>query len=100
MCKRGLAAVALLALFASTGLPQDAATVVDEVAKTLGAGNLKSIQYSATGFVYSFHQSYLPTGPSPKFYAKYSRSIDYEKGLSREETVRTQAEDPPRGGGN
>ena len=41
-----------------------------------------------------------PAGPYPKFYLKYSRVVDYQKGLSREETVRTQFENPPRGGGN
>jgi glyoxylase-like metal-dependent hydrolase (beta-lactamase superfamily II) len=37
--------------------------------------------------------------PYPKFHAAYTRVIDYERGLSREETVRTQFETPPRGGG-
>ena len=67
--------------------------------ETLGAADLKSIQYSGTGFTFAFAQNYRPDCPYPKFHATYSRAIDYERGLAREETVRTQFENPPRGGG-
>ena len=93
-----LAVVAMLALVGATSA-QDAGTVLDEAARTLGAAELKSIQYSGTGFAYAFGQNYRPDSPYPKFHATYSRAIDYERGLSREETVRTQFETPPRGGG-
>jgi glyoxylase-like metal-dependent hydrolase (beta-lactamase superfamily II) len=46
-----------------------------------------------------FAQNYRPDSPYPKFHARYTRTIDYEKRASREETVRTQFENPPRGGG-
>ena len=65
----------------------------------MARNDLKTIQYSGSGFAYAFGQSYLPGGPYPKFYAKYSRAIDFDKRLSREETMRTQFENPPRGGG-
>ena len=96
---RRLAVVALLALFGTTSTLQDATSVLNEVDRTLGAAGLKSVRYSGTGFAYAFGQNYRPDVPYPKFYAKYSRSIDFEKGVSREETTRTQFEDPPRGGG-
>ena len=84
---------------ARSRLVKDAGSVVADVGRTIGATGLKSIQYSATGTVSQFGQSYRPDGPYPKFYAKYSRAVDYEKGVSREETIRTQFENPPRGGG-
>ena len=99
MGKRGFAVFAWLALFWSAGAPNAVANVVDDVAQAIGATNLKSMQYSGNGYVFAFGQNYRPDGPYPKFHAKYSRVVDYEKGLSREETVRTQFENPPRGGG-
>jgi glyoxylase-like metal-dependent hydrolase (beta-lactamase superfamily II) len=97
--KKGFASLVLVATFAAAGAKKEAKSAVEDVARTIGAANLKTIQYSATGFTYVFGQSYFPDGPYPKFYAKYSRIVDYEKGLSREETLRKQFENPPRGGG-
>lgn len=82
----------------------DAEKVVSDAAKAIGADGLKSIQYSANGYYYHFLQGYLvPTasnpGPWPKFYAKYSRSIDYQQNISREDTIRSQFSLPSRGGG-
>ena len=99
MWKRGFEAFALLALFGSASAPKNAGNVVEDAARAIGASDLKSIQYSGNGFAYAFGQNATPYIPYPKFYAKYSRAVDYEKGLSREETVRTQFENPPRGGG-
>ena len=61
--------------------------------------DLKSVQYSGAGFTFAFAQNFRPDAPYPKFHATYSRAIDYERGVAREETVRTQFENPPRGGG-
>jgi len=91
--------VALLSWFGGVGALQDSRSVIAKVASTIGATGLKTIRYSGTGFVYNFGQNYRPDVPYPKFNATYSRAVDYEKGLSREETVRTQFENPPRGGG-
>ena len=68
-------------------------------ARTLGVDSLKTVQYSGTGFAYAFAQNDRPGAPYPKFHATYSRAIDYSQRLSREQTVRTQFENPPRGGG-
>jgi glyoxylase-like metal-dependent hydrolase (beta-lactamase superfamily II) len=65
----------------------------------LGASSLKSIRYSGTGFAYAFLQNPGPDVRYPKFYAKYTRAIDFEKGVSREDTTRSQFENPPSGGG-
>lgn len=92
---------AIAAMLSGTSAPQSSkgGDVVGNVAKNIGAADLKTVQYTGSGFAYAFGQSYLPGGPYPKFYAKYSRTIDFDKKLSREETVRTQFENPPRGGG-
>ena len=78
---------------------QDATGVLRQVDQALGASSLKSIRYSGTGFAYAFLQNPRPDVRYPKFYAKYTRSIDFDKGISREETTRTQFENPPSGGG-
>jgi glyoxylase-like metal-dependent hydrolase (beta-lactamase superfamily II) len=99
MHKKAIAAFALLTFCCSTGASKDARDVVKDVARAMGAASVKSLQYSGSGIYSQFGQSYLPNGPYPRFYAKYSRVLDYEKELSREELVRTQFENPPRGGG-
>ena len=99
MLKKSMVVLGLVALFASTSTPKDAGDVLKDVSQAIGAANLKTVQYSGSGFAYAFGQSYMPGGPYPKFYAKYSRVVDFEKNLSREETIRTQFENPPRGGG-
>jgi glyoxylase-like metal-dependent hydrolase (beta-lactamase superfamily II) len=108
MLRRVAGAVAvttLLVCSAYANKPQsDAKTTLDEVAQTIGASGLKSIQYSANGYYYHFLQGYLvpsakDPGPWPKFYAKYSRVVDYQQGISREEIIRWQFSVPSRGGG-
>jgi len=97
--RRLLAAIVILALPVAAGLAQDPTSVLRDVDRALGASSLKSIRYSGTGFAYAFLQNPRPDAAYPKFYAKYTRSIDFEKGVSREQTTRTQFENPPRGGG-
>src|SRR5262245_61252891 len=93
-------AIVAIALISWTVYSQDARAVLEKAAQTLGAANLKSIQFSGTGFIYAVGQSPNPNAPWPKFNAKsYTRVINYETVSSREDFVRTQAENPPRGGG-
>lgn len=99
MWKKWLPVLALLALCGSTGTPKDAKSVVGDVSRALGAAGVNTIQYSGSGIYSQFGQSYLPNGPYPRFYLKYSRVVDYGKNISREELIRTQFENPPRGGG-
>ena len=96
---RKLIVLAALALGGAVGFAQDATGVLHDVDQALGASSLKSIRYSGTGFAYAFLQNPRPDVRYPKFYARYTRSIDFEKGVSREETTRTQFENPPSGGG-
>ncbi len=94
-----LLAATLVLCFAAVGYTQDASSVLRQVDQTLGASSLKSIRYAGTGFAYAFLQNPRPDVRYPKFYAKYTRAIDFEKGVSREETTRSQFENPPSGGG-
>ena len=82
------------------GCSRTAKNVADDVGQAIGANNVKSIQYSGSGYIYAIGQSYQPTDRYSKFNLKsYTRLVDYEKSASRDEDVRTQFEDPPRGGG-
>jgi glyoxylase-like metal-dependent hydrolase (beta-lactamase superfamily II) len=94
-----LSVLAALALGGAGAAPQDASRVLSDTARELGVAELKTVQYAGTGFAYAFAQNYRPDVPYPKFHATYSRAVDYQAGGSREETVRTQFENPPRGGG-
>jgi glyoxylase-like metal-dependent hydrolase (beta-lactamase superfamily II) len=89
-----------LALLMLAGCARTPKSVVDDVGKAIGAGNLKSIQYSGSGYIYAIGQSFQPNDRYSKFNLKsYTRLVDYDKGALREEDVRTQFENPPRGGG-
>jgi glyoxylase-like metal-dependent hydrolase (beta-lactamase superfamily II) len=94
-----VAVIGMVALFSGTATLQDSSRVLNDAARTLGVADLKSVQYSGTGFVFAFAQNFRPDAPYPKFHATYSRAIDYDRGVAREEIVRTQFENPPRGGG-
>jgi glyoxylase-like metal-dependent hydrolase (beta-lactamase superfamily II) len=79
---------------------QDAKAALETVAKALGADVVTSIQYDGSGTVHAFGQSPQAAAPWPRFNAKsYSRSINYDTASMRDQIVRTQAENPPRGGG-
>jgi glyoxylase-like metal-dependent hydrolase (beta-lactamase superfamily II) len=99
MWKRLILTMAVLALIPWVGEAQDAKTVLDGVAKSLGATDLKSIQYSGSGSTFAPGQNPNPSAPWPRFNAKsYSRTINYDTASLRDEIVRTQV-DPIRGGG-
>ena len=79
---------------------QDARTVISNALKSMGASDLKTLEYSGSGYVFSFGQNPNPNTPWPKFNAKnFTRGINYESGSYTQKLVRTQAENPPRGGG-
>lgn len=92
--------IATLSVTALLSNAQDAKTVIDNSLKSLGATDLKTLEYSGSGYSFAFGQSPNPNMPWPKFNAKsYTKGINYELGASTQRLVRTQAENPPRGGG-
>ena len=100
MWKTLILAVMMVALMSQVGVCQDAKTVLEGVAKATGTTDLKSIQYSGSGITFAVGQSPHPAAPWPRFNAKsYTRSINYDTASMRDEIIRTQLEQPPRGGG-
>jgi hypothetical protein len=92
--------VLLMATLPSLALAQDAAGVIAAASKAMGADNLTTIEYSGSGYDFVFGQAYSPTSPWPKFIVKsYTRSLDLRVPSSRDDRVRLQYENPPRGGG-
>jgi glyoxylase-like metal-dependent hydrolase (beta-lactamase superfamily II) len=93
---RLVAVFVLLSPLAATA--QDAS--LDQVAKAMGAAGVKSIQYSGSGVNFQIGQNYSPDVPWPRFVVKsYTRAANYDMPALRDELVRLQGEDPPRGGG-
>src|SRR5205823_7282497 len=79
---------------------QDARGVLQSAIKAMGAGSVKTIQYSGTGWNAAVGQSFSPQEDWPHFeVTRYTRSIDYDAKSSREELTRRQGTNPPRGGG-
>lgn len=79
---------------------QDAKAVIDTAARAMGTDRLHAIQYSATGSTYGFGQAIGPGQPWPRFtITKYVAAINYAGPALREELVRIDNENPPRGGG-
>jgi glyoxylase-like metal-dependent hydrolase (beta-lactamase superfamily II) len=91
---------ALLLALPLTAAGQDAGAALEGVAKALGAPGLKSLEYSGSGVQFQAGQSPAPGQSWPRFNAKsYTRAVNYETASLRDEVVRTQGENPPRGGG-
>jgi len=94
-----LTAALLLALPVSAA-GQDARAAVEGAAKALGASGLKSLEYSGSGIQFQVGQSAAPGQSWPRFNIKsFTRSVNYETASLRDELVRTQGENPVRGGG-
>jgi len=69
-------------------------------AQAMGAANLNSIQYTGNGNVYSFGQGFEPGERFPRFIQRtYNAAINYQTAAMRLIQVRSQGENPPRGGG-
>ena len=100
MLKKYLLLVLLVSVCAGPAAAQDAKAAIGNVSKALGGDALKTVQYSATGFDFALGQNPNANAPWPKFIEKsYTRAIDFDKTASRVDRVRTQGENPPRGGG-
>jgi glyoxylase-like metal-dependent hydrolase (beta-lactamase superfamily II) len=100
MGRNYFAAVILGALLSAAAVAQDAKTVIDSAAKTMGVLNLGSVRYTGSGLNFALGQAPNPSSPWPKFNVKtYERVIDFDAGATSQTMVRTQGENPPHGGG-
>ena len=84
--------IAFLSLIVGTAFAQDVRSVLQTAAKAMGATNLKTIQYSGTGWDSSVGQSYNLTSDWPRFEVpSFMRTIDYDAKSLREERTRRWA---------
>ena len=100
MARRALVLVALLTFVVASGTAQDAQSVLKASATAMGLNNLKTIQYSATGWNALGGQSFDLTEDWPRFeVTSYTKAIDYDANTAREEFTRRRGSYPMRGGG-
>lgn len=93
-----LAPVALL--MTSAFAQADSNASLTGLSKALGAEGLTALQFSAAGYDYAFGQAPHVKAPWPKFNVKsYQRVVTFEPWATNLQRVRTQFENPPRGGG-
>src|SRR5262245_52952845 len=89
---------AFLLVAPSMSHAQNSRAMLEDAAKALGASNLTSLEYVATGTMFDTGQSAVPGQRGPQFTLKtYLRSISYETGSLQTDFERTRAE--ARGGG-
>ncbi len=94
-----------IALLAAAALPwpgqaQDATAALDAAAKAMGTATLQSLRYTGTGSNNSLGQAYTTGGAWPRFTVKkYTALVNYTVPAMRQEIVRIDDQDPPRGGG-
>jgi glyoxylase-like metal-dependent hydrolase (beta-lactamase superfamily II) len=105
MTRRYLMIVVLVGMTVRPAIAQDARQVVEAASEAMGAANLRSVEYSGTGWVAAVGQSYSATlhdvGEGwPHFETtRHTRTIDYEARSMSVEMTRSQGNYPPRGGG-
>lgn len=93
MWKNLVLAVAIVAITDASAFAAEAQTKNDlkRIADAMGATNLKSIQYSGSGFIFAVGQNVNPVAPWPRFDLKnLTRSINYETSSMRDDVVRLQ----------
>src|SRR5205085_6275075 len=85
----------LIAAFGTLALAQDAKTVVANASKAMGYDQLKSIEYSGSGFEgTALGQAQSAAGGWPKFTLKrFSRYIDLNAGTSQQTALRSRPVD-------
>jgi hypothetical protein len=98
MTRRASILIALVCLVAATASAQDARSVLQASAKAMGLTNLKTIQYSGSGWFSQIGQTYGLSEDWPHYEVNpYTRTIDYDAKFSREEYTRRQGSYPTLG---
>ncbi|PYO04149.1 MAG: hypothetical protein DMD89_00145, partial [Candidatus Rokuibacteriota bacterium] len=89
---------ALLFTFPLMSHAQAPRAALEEAASALGASNLTSLEFVATGAMFDTGQSAVPGQRGPQFALKsYTRSINFETASAQTDFERSRAE--VRGGG-
>jgi glyoxylase-like metal-dependent hydrolase (beta-lactamase superfamily II) len=98
MTKKMLFALAVLGLSGGVASAQDAKSVLQSAAKTMG--DVNSIQYSGTGHLDQLGQAFSPGTAWPETnVTSYTKTIDYASRSSKEELTRVEPTPPVKGGG-
>jgi len=98
--KQGLRVLVVLLALTLTASAQDARAVLQASAAAMGLNSVKTIQYTATGWNALVGQSFNLEEDWPRFeVTAYSRTIDYDANVSREDFTRRRGNYPMRGGG-
>src|SRR5580692_9121226 len=85
---------------APAAVSQDAKIVLGNVSKSMGADNLKTIQYSGTATEFAFGQAVNVSSPWPSFVDRsYTRTINYDTPAWRIDRVLADIPPDRRGGG-
>src|SRR6476660_8023056 len=93
-CAIVIALGTLLAGLSGPMMGQDAKTVLSNVVRAMGAGNLETIQYSGTGFSFLFGQAPNPNVPWPRFaMPSYKREIDFSVPTSHVTTTLNESQE-------
>src|SRR5579863_6167559 len=97
MVRRSCILVGLFILFAGIASAQtvDARKALEDSVRAMGATNLKTIQYSASGWFSQIGQTYGLAEDWPRYeVADYTRAIDFDAKWSREDYTRRQGKYP------
>jgi hypothetical protein len=79
---------------------QEQRAALERASASLGAVEVKTIEYSGSGTWGQLGQSAAPGQAWPRFnLPSYTRTVSYDTASIRDIFIRTQAENPPRGGG-
>ena len=79
---------------------QNAGALLQAADSAVGASKVNSIQYTGTGRIAYLGQNFTTADDWPRVDLKnWSQTIDYSGKSSKEEMVRVQGNNPPRGGG-
>ena len=90
----------MLGLAVTPAAAQDARALLQAADNAVGASKVNSIQYTGTGRISYLGQNFTTTDDWPRVDLKsWSQMIDYNGKSAKEEMVRVQGNNPPRGGG-
>jgi glyoxylase-like metal-dependent hydrolase (beta-lactamase superfamily II) len=87
-------------LIAGPASAQDVRTFLQTADQATGASKVNSVQYTGTGWIGFLGQNFSTLDDWPRVDLQtYTQTIDYASRSAREEYVRVQGNNPPRGGG-
>ncbi|MBI4886477.1 MAG: MBL fold metallo-hydrolase [Acidobacteria bacterium] len=98
--QRLTALVVATALLGGAGLSAQQPTAIQRASTLLGAGAVKTLQFTGAGQVFSVGQNYTSSDPWPAVPVKnYTAAMNFDTGSMRVELLRTMGPVMPRGGG-